>query len=433
MTPTNMLTRPIYLSIAWSVLFVAIGLPGCSPPPAEEEAELPPLSPVPVEAVTIEPATLRPAIDLIATIVAIPERTAVISSQLGGWVEKIAAVEGQQVHQGDPLILLDAHAAKADMDRAEAMVAEKHAALARLKRGYLPQELEVARQDRDRARAAMEGLLGEVAALKELQARNEVSKVLLETKQKSLQQAEAALGSAEAHTRLLEQGTPPELIDEAQAMLDAAQAGLEHAKLSLQWCIVKSPISGVVVQHLARQGQFFDRAAPLATIMDLSEIFIQLRIPSAEFSKIRLGTPVDVQVTAEAGRTLRGTITRFSGDADPLTGNVIVFAAIKNEDGLLRPGMGCRARVWLPEIPDALAIPTAAIADHDGVAVVTVIRDGKAHEIEVELGARTPDLVQVVKGLSPGDMVATLGGYGLPDDCPVQIVANLGEHQSASP
>ena len=405
---------------------------GCSKASAPEadEAEAQPLKPVPVEAIQAEPTTLRPALDLIGTIVAIPERTAVVSSQLGGWVQSVEAVEGQHVYKGDKLVLLDPRTAEADVERAKAVVAEKESVVARLKRGYLPNEVEATRQDRDKARAAMEGLRAELAALEDLRQRNEVSKVQLESRLKAFQQTEAALASAEARLKLLEAGTPHEMIDEAQALLAAARADLQHAELTLAWCTVTSPIEGVVVHQLARQGQFFDRAAALATIMDLSQVFIQLRIPSAEFMKIHVGTAVDAEMGVETKVTFNGSISRISGDADALTGNVIVYATIKNDGGGLRPGMSCRARVWLPEIPRALAIPVAAVADHDGTPVVTVIRDGKSHEAIVELGARTPEMVQVLKGISAGEMVATLGGYGLPEGCPVQIVANLGEHQA---
>lgn len=405
---------------------------GCtkSLPPVSSEPEIQAVRPVPVEAVKAEATTLRPSFDLIGTIVAIPERTAVVSSQLGGWVNRVEAVEGQHVYKNDRLVLLDSRSAEADVERAQAVVAEKQAIVARLKRGYLPDEVEGARQDRDKARAAMEGFRSELTALEDLRRRNEVSSVQLESKLKAFQQAEAGLASAEARLKLLQAGTPHEMIDEAQALLAAAKADLEHARLSLQWCTVTSPIDGVVVHQLVRQGQFFDRAAPLATIMDLSEVFIQLSVPSAEFMRVHVGTQIDAEMGIETGRAWHGTISRISGDADPMTGNVIVYASVKNDGGQLRPGMSCHARVWLPEIRAAVAIPATAVADHDGTAVVTVIRDGIAHEATIGIGARTTKLVQVLKGVAAGDMIATLGGYGLPDGCPVQIVDNLGEHQA---
>ena len=49
------------------------------------------------------------------------------------------------------------------------------------------------------------------------------------------------------------------------------------------------------------------------------------------------------------------------------------------------------------------------------------IRDNKAYELPVKLGVITRDYVQVLDGLADGDIVATEGGYGLPEACPVEI------------
>jgi multidrug efflux pump subunit AcrA (membrane-fusion protein) len=394
-----------------------------------EEAAAP--AAVPVEAVTIKTTSLKPALELVGTIVAPAERIAAVSPQLGGWVESIAVVEGQLVHKGDVLVRLDARIAETDLQRATAVVAEKEAVLARLKRGYLPHEVEVARQDRDKAQSTMEGLRSEVEALDALRALKEISGVQYDMKLKASKAAEAALASAEAHLNLLEAGTPPEMIDEARGLLDAAKADLNHAKMALEFCTMASPIDGVVMQLLARQGQYFAAASPLVTVTDLAEVLAQVRIPGSDFSNVSEGTRVDLETGSLPGRQFDGKVARISGQADPLTGNIDVFVAIDNADYLLRPGFGCHARVWLPEIAGTLAVPVSAVADHSGTAVVTVVRDGKAYEVEVELGAQTHELVQVVKGLSPGDTVVTAGGYGLPEGCPVRIVGGENAHKTA--
>ncbi len=409
----------VLLSVALAVALIA----GCSTDATSDDATSEPtvLEPVVVQAATVQRVTLRPTLDLVGSIVPIPERTAVISPQVGGWVKNLHVVEGQSIHAGDLLVELDASLARTAVKRANAVVAEKTAQVSRLKRGYLPQEIEGARQDADQAAATVDGLRNELAALKDLLDRREISAVLYETKSKAMKSAEAAQASAGERVKLLEAGTRPEMIDEAQAQLDAAKADLELAQLNLKWCSITSPIDGIVVQLMARRGQFFDSAVSLATVMDLAEVFVQLRIPSRDFSKVGQGTPVTIQLTSLPDRTFNGRVTRISGQADALTGNVVVFAAVKNKEGLLRPGLGCQASISLPEVPDVLAIPIAAIADHSGTPVVTVIRNGKAHEVVVETGIETHQLIEIVNGLSSGDTVATAGGYGLPDGCPVQI------------
>jgi RND family efflux transporter MFP subunit len=155
--------------------------------------------------------------------------------------------------------------------------------------------------------------------------------------------------------------------------------------------------------------------------MNLDDVFVQIRIPSTQFAKIHKGTEIKIELASLPGQTFPGNVTRISGQADPATGNVIVFALVKNSDHLLRPGLSCQVHVSLPEVASALAIPVAAIADNSGTPVVTIIRDDKAYETEVTLGVETSDQVQILSGLKVGDQVATAGGYGLPEGCPVVI------------
>jgi membrane fusion protein (multidrug efflux system) len=207
--------------------------------------------------------------------------------------------------------------------------------------------------------------------------------------------------------------------------LAMAQAELAAAKLNLDLCRITSPISGTVTRLFARQGAFAERSVPLLNIDDLSKLFMQVRIPSIHMANVQPGARVEVRLATYRGQVFSGTVARISGEADPATGDVDAFVQIPNDDGLLRPGLACRGRLWLPEVRDVLAIPVAAVADHAGTAVVTVIADGKAREVEVALGVQTLEQVQITKGLEAGQWVATEGGYGLPDGCPVKIVSSL--------
>lgn len=382
------------------------------------------VQPVKVVAAPVERSTLHPSLNVVGQIVAIPELTAVVSSQAGGWVDQIEVVEGQSVHAGEVLLTLDPRAAESALRRVQATLAEKKAVLARLKKGYLPEEIEAAQEVRDGAQATVEGLQSELSALQDLLNRKEISQVQFQTKQKALEAAQAALDGAEAKLQLLENGTRPEAIAEAQAQADAAAADVKTAELAVEWCTVRCPIDGVVVQLAVRRGQFFDRAVSLATIIDLSKVFAQIRVPSDALAGISVGTKVDLQVTAFPNVVLHGEVTRLSGEADVLTGDITAYVSIENSDGRLKPGLGCSAHIWLPEIPGALAVPAQAVADHAGTPVVTVIRDAKAVEAPVTVGVKSEGLVQIVSGLSVGDVVATQGGYALPDGYPVEVVSD---------
>ena len=139
---------------------------------------------------------------------------------------------------------------------------------------------------------------------------------------------------------------------------------------------------------------------------------------------MKIGSPLELKLNSLSGRTYKGTVSRISSQADPMTGNMVVFATILNADRALRPGFSCNAHLSFTEIKDALIVPVEAIGDNAGSSVVTQIRGGKAYEVHVELGTETREYVQILQGLSAGDLVAISGGYGLPNECPVEVIAS---------
>jgi len=378
-------------------------------------------TPVSVRVAEAQITTLYPSVDLVGTLMAIPERSALIAAQREGQIRQVAVVEGDVVKSGQTLVQLDSRQADAAVKRAEAVVGQQQAILGRLKHGYLPQEIEVARQAARKAKAESDGLRVRVEASAKLHENNEISDVEFAGLQFALHSAEADCASTEAEQALLLAGPRPEEIAEAEAKLAMAQADLAHARLSLAFCDTKSPIDGVITRCTVLQGMNVVPADELATVVDLSELFVRLRVPSSHLSSIRPGAVVEVNVGSFEGETVRGRIARLGGEADPNTGDVDAFAVIPNPSGHLRPGLGCRARVWLPQIDHALAVAVSAIADRDGTTVVSLVRDGKAYETEVAVGVETDGYAEVVGGLSAGDVVIIEGGYGLPDGCPVQI------------
>jgi len=396
---------------------------GCASKHATEEEDSEPGPPVPVRVAQAQLTTLRPSIDLVGMLVAIPERTAVIAAQTEGRIQSVSVVEGAIVKSGQTLFRLDTRPAEALRLRAEAEVSQQQAVVDRLVNGYLPQELEIAKQDVRRAKAELESLRLRVDATATLHKNNEVSDVEFKKLQSTLQIDEAAYASAVAKLDLYQVGTRPETVAEAQAQLDVARAELVSTRLAEEFCTLTSPFEGVVTQLLARQGMHVAPSDRLATVVDLSSVFVQIRVPSGYLSTVEKGARVMVTISSLRAKSFEGNIARFSGEADPNTGDVQAFAILQNEDGLLRPGLACRVRVWLPAIEQALVVPTSAVADREGTSVLHVVREDKAYEVQVGIGSGTREYVQIIDGLSPDDVVITEGGYGLPEGCPVETTS----------
>jgi multidrug efflux pump subunit AcrA (membrane-fusion protein) len=409
-----------YLSLSIALILAAAGCTGEVEVPEADVA-----SATEVRAVAVQSTTLRPTLDLSGVLISIPENNAVLSAPVGGQVKSITVREGQTVRAGDPLVVLDTRIAESDLAKAKATLREVTATLALLRHGPAPQEIESARQEALSAAEAARSLQAKAVALQPLHERAEISNVQFDQAKSAAAGAEAASEAAAQRLQLLEAGTRPEALEEAGARVASAEADVTAGQLALSLSTIQSPLDGVVAELPVRLGMMVERPTVVARVVNLTSLYAQVRIPAACRNQVQPGSAAALQVTGSPDTDVTGTIAHIAVEADTLSGDVDAFVLIPNEGGSLQPGLSCTIQIFLPEIPEALIVPPGAVTNRNGESVVTAIREGKASEIVVETGVRTHDAVQIVHGLEVGDLVATEGGYGLPDDSSVHVTPEV--------
>jgi len=396
--------------------------PGCTSEQVNGDEQESPAEAVPVHGAEAVRRTLRPSLSLLGTVEAIPERVAEITARLEGQIQIVGAVEGEFVQEGQKLVQMDARVAEAELQCAQGVVAQHRANLDRLEHGFRPEEIEIAQQAAHKAEAAREESRLHLEASSKLHADGEMSDVEFSRLQSALRAAEADCASAAATLTLTQKGPRPEDIQEAQAVLKSAEGSLALAQLNASFCTITSPIAGTIVRLDARQGMSVSPAERLAVVVDASELFVRIRLSNTYLLQVTPGSEVELYLPMRDGEKIDGRIERLSGEANSETGDVDALAIAENKQGWLKPGMTCRVRLWLPAIEGAVVVPHSAIADRDGASVVSVVREGKAYETEVTVGIEADGYTQITSGLSAGQTVITVGGYGLPDGCPVTVL-----------
>lgn len=404
-----------------SFLLLLTGLAGCGKKEdSKKDKEQPPVA-IRTEKAKVRPLT--PKLEVIGTVIAVPEKYATLTAPIPGIVEKLVVKEGQQVKEHKTVIIqMDSREAQIAFDRADA-------AYKRLIAAPRPEELAQAKGTVAKMKAAH--ALAD-ARLKKSQELRERSKELVPDVQwlddvRIEQIARAEFDAAEAQLQLLQKGPREEQRKEAYVEVEAA-------KLHLAFCKVIAPIDGEVVEIRARVGQRADVNTPLATILDTSEVLVQARIPADRLQEIAeaLKDPkADLGEVRSVSFTKTGLAIKsgwLSQQTEALTGDVPVRLRVPNPDGGLRVGMTVQVELHGVKV-EALAIPEKALTvNEDGKYVVTLIKEDKAVPTEVELAPeggrelRTDGYVRIVKGLEAGDEVATENGYALPEGTPVKVL-----------
>jgi membrane fusion protein, copper/silver efflux system len=184
--------------------------------------------------------------------------------------------------------------------------------------------------------------------------------------------------------------------------------------------VLRAPMTGEIAEKLVTQGQAVQAGDNLFLIADRRVLWVDLAVYEMDARSLRIGAPVAVSVDALPGRSYEGRITFIHPTVDEKTRTLTARAEVVNRDGKLRPGMYATALIR-PATASALTVPTQAVLPTGTRNLVFVNRgDGRFVSRAVRVGVRTDSLVEIVRGLEPGDEVIASATYLLDSE------SNLG-------
>jgi multidrug efflux pump subunit AcrA (membrane-fusion protein) len=189
---------------------------------------------------------------------------------------------------------------------------------------------------------------------------------------------------------------------------------------------LRVPFAAVVAERLHNPGELVAQNDVLLEVFDPTSLYVIAQVPADDAAQVHPGAPVEVDL----GETkTHGAVLALITALTPQTLTVPVRIALSAplEPALLHAAVRCR--IQLARDPDVLAIPGSAVISsrvaRHGTVMVAV--DGHAQRRAVEFGMRSTSRVEVLNGLSEGDLVLTEGQYGLPDGTPIEAVQGAGE------
>ncbi len=218
-----------------------------------------------------------------------------------------------------------------------------------------------------------------------------------------------------------------EAYEQAKLELETARAQYEAAKLQWEYSRIRAPIDGVVTHRYIDLGDMVNPNMVVFAMADFDPLLARIHVPEKDIGKIRVGQLARITVEPAPDRFFYGRVRMISPVVDPQTGTVKVTVEIRKRDGILRPGMFASVYLVTDTHPEALVIPKRALVLESERDMVFVFRNGRAHEVAVELGYANGENVEVLRGLAEGDTVITVGQEGLREGVPVRVIQPGGE------
>jgi membrane fusion protein (multidrug efflux system) len=210
-------------------------------------------------------------------------------------------------------------------------------------------------------------------------------------------------------------------VDGAQTAYDVARANFEAARGAVE---LTCPIAGVVTAVNVNVGDLAMPGGVLATIAQIDNMKVIFNINESDLASFSIGQPVEVYSDTRQDVKRKGHIVQLSKSADVGSRSFEVKALFSNtSDRWFKPGMFCKVSVQFALRDSSLVIPAAAIQSDGITDRVYLVHGGQSYVRKVALGLTDGTSTEVLRGLSPGDTVATLGLNNLRDSTYVKVVS----------
>jgi membrane fusion protein (multidrug efflux system) len=208
--------------------------------------------------------------------------------------------------------------------------------------------------------------------------------------------------------------------DQAETDLEAVEAEIAALRVTLAKTEIRAPFDARVGLRRVSEGAWITPETLLTTLQDTSRIKIDFTLPERHAGVIAIDQPFRFRV---AGRSedFEGRVIAVEPAIDRATRSVRVRGITENPDGALVPGAFATVEVVLSRNDAGLRVPAQAIVPSATGHAVYVLVDGRAALREIEIGVRTRDAVEVLRGISIGDTVLTSNLLRVREGAPVQV------------
>jgi cobalt-zinc-cadmium efflux system membrane fusion protein len=179
--------------------------------------------------------------------------------------------------------------------------------------------------------------------------------------------------------------------------------------------VIRSPISGTVVERLITPGQLLQAGStPAFTVADLSTVWVNANVFESDLATVRKGQLATV-TSSVSPEPFTGTVDYVSALVDPASRATSVRLVVRNRDDLLKRDMFVRTAIHTNVNRSGILIPASAVQRDDENLPFVFIQtaDRSYSRRRVTLGAHVGDKYEVVSGLTPGDRVVTDGALFL--------------------
>jgi len=201
------------------------------------------------------------------------------------------------------------------------------------------------------------------------------------------------------------------ILDKAQFDLESSVLDVEIADLAVKFATIYSPIEGIVVEISdPYPGVNIVSTTTKFRIVDPETLYFEAKVDESEIARVNEGDKAIIKLDAFPNQDFEGQVNKIDFEATTTASGATAYNVLVSFSGSLenlRLGMNGDVEIVHASIPDALLLPISSLSEKQGKTFVWKVEKEKAKEAEVVIGQINDEAVEVVSGLSEGDLVVT--------------------------
>lgn len=400
------------------------------------------MPPAPVSVAEVQRRQLKLGETFVGTVV--PLRSSIVGSPLEGRVLEFLVNEGDYVTRGQPLARLRTTTLEIELAAAKAELGLRGQELAELELSA-PKEIEQAEARMLAAKALME--FAQQRLKRSQQLAQGVPPAIAEDE---LQQQISAAAAADevyrekkAAWELAKSGLWDRKIGQAKARVTVQEETIRRLEDDIHEHTVVAPFDGYVTREHTEVGEWITRGGPVAEVVELSSVDVEVPVPERYVSDLRIGTPARVEIDALPGTSRSGKVALIVPEAGIRSRSFPVKVRLKNEPEdcglgqsgvMLKPGMFGRVTLPVGRIDAALLVPKDALVLGVARPIVWAVETGttsavpskgRVRMVPVELGVAYDEMIEVRGALEAGQWVVVEGNERINPSQPVTVVKTI--------
>ncbi len=366
------------------------------------------------------------SIKISATGIVEPNFKVEVKSKASGEVLSFPFEEGDHVKKGALLLQLDKSDEKRNVAKARTELASSSAKLKKAETALLLQktkydsDIKSSQSEIETALANLKESEDKLKRQSELFGKKFVSqesldraKTLFKVNQENLIQAQTRLQTAKdsIHDITMKENEIELVLSEVKR----SDIAVDEAEERLDETEIFAPINGVIIEKLVEEGQIIasgisnvSGGTAIATIADMSRLFIIADIDETDIGSVKIGHAVRITADAFPNKIFKGKVTRIAPQG-VIDNSITIFKAKIEIKGtgkiLLKPMMSANIDIVTRQIKDTVYVTRAGIRKDEEGEFAVILKNDQPEKVRVKTGTKNPIHVQIISGLNPDEEV----------------------------